>query len=86
MGAMDDKHSKPAHELRDSAGRYRRSHLCDACNKPAGTDPLCDEEVTDGNQVPGFILCERKRCLKVQSLPLEQRRAHYEATVAKRLT
>lgn len=76
--------NKPQHDARDQAGRYRPSSACDACNKPAGTDPLCDDEATGGNQVPGFILCERKRCLKVQDLPLEARRAHYAATVAAR--
>jgi hypothetical protein len=77
---------KPTHDIRDKAtGRYIPSRLCDACNKPAGTDPLCDDEVTGGHERPGFILCERKRCsAKLEKLGPEERRAIYETTVAER--
>ena len=77
---------KPTHDIRDKAtGCYIPSRLCDACNKPAGTDPLCDDEVTGGHERPGFILCERKRCsAKLEKLGPEERRAIYEATVAER--
>lgn len=77
--------AKPTHETRDRSGRYSPGHLCDACNKPAGTDPLCDDEVTGGDQVPGFILCERKRCAgRLVGLDAEARRALYAAAVAAR--
>lgn len=76
---------KPAHTLRDLTGRYSRTLLCDACNKPAGTDPLCDDEVCHGDQTPGFTLCERKRCrARLENLSPEERLAIYEETVAKR--
>ena len=78
--------NKTAHTLRDpSTGQYSPSLLCDACNKPAGTDPLCDDKVCEGHQRPGFILCERKRCAsRLKGLSPEERRAIYEDTVAKR--
>lgn len=77
--------TKPTHETRDRSGRYSPGHLCDCCNKPAGTDPLCDDEVTRGDQIPGFILCERKRCeAKRDALDVEGRRALYAAAVAAR--
>ena len=74
-----------AHEIRDSRGRYAPTALCDCCNRPAGNDPLCDDEVTGGDQVPGFVLCERKRCeAKRDALDVEARRALYAAAVAAR--
>ena len=46
---------------------------------------MCDEEVTEGHDLPGFTLCDRKRCMaRLEGLEAEERRAIYEATVAQR--
>lgn len=53
--------------------------------KPCHTDPLCDDEVTGGQEVPGFILCERAACLAThQDLPVEARRELFNRTCSAR--
>jgi len=57
---------KPRHRKREKAGgRYASSLPCDACGKPAGTDPLSDDEVMEatGSSL-GLVLCDRKTCEK----------------------
>lgn len=68
---------------RKNDGKFAKHYLCDACNKPAGRDPMCDDEVCGGDQVPGFILCDRARCVRsLEGLSTEQRRERYKASWA----
>ena len=54
--------AKPKHNER-VGGRYSRSALCDGCGKPAGTMHGTDTEVCGRGDGPGFVLCDRKRCV-----------------------
>lgn len=81
---MTTKHDRFAHNDRSRDGRYRASPLCDACNRPVGTNWDTDDEACDGGDGPGFYLCERVRCTAKRDLPLEQRRALYAASVSAR--
>lgn len=71
------------HDDKDANGKYRKSALCDACNKPVGTAYFTDDEVCNGSDGPGFYLCERKRCPGSKG-SVEARRALYFANRAAR--
>lgn len=47
---------------RKADGRYGKHPACDACGKPA-LDYCTDDDVCQGSDGPGFVVCERKRCL-----------------------
>jgi hypothetical protein len=70
----------------DGGGRFQKSLTCDGCNKPIGKrEMLTDDEVCDGDDVPGFRLCGRVRCArKLEGMDVEARRAHYTAMRAAR--
>lgn len=75
---MTRKLQRYAHTDRDnSSGRYQKSHPCDACGKPVGTNYYTDEEVCGSSDGPGFLLCERVRCMAARDLPVEARRSLY---------
>lgn len=48
---------------RAADGRYKKHPPCECCGKPA-LDYCTDEAVCGGDQKPGFVVCERKRCHK----------------------
>lgn len=74
------KLGRTPHTDRDRrSGRYANSRACDACGKPVGTNYYTDDEVCEGSDGPGFFLCDRVRCMAKRDLPLEGRRALYEA-------
>jgi hypothetical protein len=76
--------TKPHHNERDASQRFRKTHPCDACGKPVGTDHITDDEVCGSSDGPGFFLCDRKRCCaKREPLSVEERRALYTATRAR---
>ena len=81
---MNSQTEKPQHDLRDSSGRYKKTHACDGCGKPVGTDHMTDDEVCAGGDGPGFFLCDRKRCptnnATFQNKPVAERLAFYTAT------
>lgn len=58
-------------------GRYAEQPKCCGCNKPAGSEPFCDNGTGD-------VICSRKACLKRLDLPLEARKAHYAKMIAAR--
>lgn len=73
------------HRERRPNGQYKKTHLCDCCNKPVGTAFFTDDEVCQGSDDPGFYLCERKACVaKREKLSVDDRRALYNATHATR--
>lgn len=75
---------KPRHTSRDTAGRYAKTHACDGCGRPVGTDYLTDEEACGSTDGPGFYLCERQRCVsKREALDVNSRRVHYTAMRAR---
>lgn len=72
-------------QQRDSSGRYQKSHPCDACNKPAGRDYITDADVCGSGDGPGFMLCDRARCVAKRSASdVATRRIVYTAMVAAR--
>ena len=73
------------YDERDRSGRYRRSELCDGCNKPIGTAYFTDADVCGGTDGPGFLVCDRARCGKaLDGLSVKERRAHYTAKRSER--
>ena len=70
--------SKPRHTKRNASGHFVNSPPCDGCGKPAGTDPMTDEEVCGYSDGPGFNICDRKKCRWTLSrMSVEERRALY---------
>ena len=77
---MANKLDRFQHREKDVNGRFRKSPLCDGCNKPVGTNYFTDDEVCAGSDGPGFYLCERKRCFPgSEKLTPAEREAIYVA-------
>lgn len=66
------------HNDRNAAGKYKSTPLCDACNKPVGTNYYTDEQACGNSDGPGFYLCERALCKMIRDgLDVEGRRELY---------
>lgn len=67
---------------READGRYAIELRCDCCGKPIHGEYATDAEVVGGGDGPGFYLCGRKSCGKLQEgKSIEERRALYRARV-----
>lgn len=67
---------------RDTAGRYAKHEVCEACRKPI-KGAYCSDGDTLRTSPYGLLLCERVRCVaKREALPVAERIAYYTRTVA----
>jgi len=77
MNAESHKLERYPHRERASqSGHFKKTPLCDCCNKPVGTNYYTDDEVCKGSDDPGFYLCERKRCAPLYAGLTVAQRAH----------
>jgi hypothetical protein len=76
---MTDSTRHDAREAR--TGRYAAVHRCDFCGSAVGSNAYyTDDEVCQGGDGPGFILCGRKACVVGRdALSVSTRRELYTA-------